>query len=64
MQLYRHLKTQGVYVVLFDNAILEANDTPCVVYQGIDTDRVWIRPSAEFHDGRFVKLRPSEAEKT
>lgn len=60
MNLYRHVRTGRVYAVLISNATLEADETSCVVYQAIDQDRVWIRPSAEFHDGRFEKVTLSD----
>lgn len=59
MQLYRHIKTGRVYAVLIENAVLEADQSSCVVYQGVDEERTWVRPHAEFFDGRFEKLRPS-----
>jgi hypothetical protein len=63
MNLYRHKKTGGVYAVLIENAVIESDQTPCVVYQGVDQSVTWVRPAAEFHDGRFEKLRPSDVEK-
>ncbi len=62
MNLYRHVKSGRVYAVIVENAVIETDMTPCVVYQGIDEDRTWVRPHAEFHDGRFKKLRPSAVE--
>jgi len=60
MQLYRHVKTDRVYVILHSAAILESDGSGLVVYQGIDESTVWVRSSPEFHDGRFVKLKPSD----
>ncbi|MFO0271332.1 MAG: DUF1653 domain-containing protein [Gemmatimonadota bacterium] len=56
--LYRHYKG-GIYRVLHRGEI-EADLTPAVIYQAIDTGRVWVRPAAEFDDGRFTPVpRPA-----
>jgi hypothetical protein len=39
MNLYRHKKTGGVYAVLIENAVIESDQTPCVVYQGVESKR-------------------------
>lgn len=54
---WRHEKTGNVYVVLFE-AMLEDTLTPAVVYEreGVPDVRRWVRPVAEFTDGRFVPL--------
>lgn len=51
---YCHVKTGGIYKLLH-LAYLEWNMQRAVVYQsGIGT--VWVRPEAEFADGRFVEV--------
>lgn len=55
-ELYQHMKTGGVYRVLYDDVTLEANMEPLVIYQGICSGRKWARPASQFHDGRFVRL--------
>lgn len=62
MRLYRHVKTGRVYAVLIENAVSEGTQIPCVVYQGVDEDTVWIRAQSEFFDGRFVKIMPRQIE--
>jgi hypothetical protein len=50
---WRHLKTGGIYTVSCVGRI-EATLEFAVVYAG--ESGVWIRPYAEFIDGRFVKV--------
>ncbi len=54
----RHKKTGGIYRVLFGNATIEADMTVAVVYQSEIGGRVWVRPVAEFKDGRFERVCP------
>ena len=52
---YRHRETGGVYQVLC-HAIIEATMTNAVVYAARGKDgsvQRWVRPTAEFCDGRF-----------
>lgn len=51
---YRHKKTGGTYQLLM-TATIEATMTPAVVYAArVDgTVHRWVRPLAEFCDGRF-----------
>ena len=49
---YRHNKTGGIYRVIA-TGLIEADLTPAVVYKN-DLGQVWIRPHAEFNDGRFT----------
>lgn len=50
-----HKKTGGRYAVIGRGKI-EADLTPCVVYQKSSTGEIWVRPAAEFDDGRFIEL--------
>ena len=52
---YRHVKTNGVYEVIC-NARNEKSLETMVVYRKVDTGERWVRPAAEFNDGRFVRL--------
>lgn len=53
---YRHKKTGAVYTVRCE-ATIEATMTPAVVYCREDaTPGIWVRPTAEFLDGRFERL--------
>lgn len=47
-------KKGGLYRVLGD-AIWEPERTPVVIYDDAD-GTVWVRPAAEFDDGRFTPL--------
>lgn len=52
---YRHKKTGGTYQLLM-HATIEATLTPAVVYGARDKLGFpvnWVRPTAEFCDGRF-----------
>ena len=51
---HRHVRTGGLYTVLHRGAI-EADLKPAVIYRG-ENGRVWVRPAAEFDDGRFEPL--------
>jgi hypothetical protein len=58
MDSYRHKKSGGRYWLLHDDALIEATMTPAVVYMATDGEHAgqkWVRPKAEFFDGRFVK---------
>jgi hypothetical protein len=52
---HRHGKTGGLYRLVHSQVVIEATMTPAVVYEGVD-GTIWVRPSAEFHDGRFATL--------
>lgn len=54
-ELYRHEKTGGVYQVIC-NAQLEKTGEPVIVYSNVATGEVWVRPAAEFNDGRFTRI--------
>ncbi len=51
--LWRHKKTGGVYHIVA-NCIIEATDTPAVAYR--KDGPIWVRPLAEFMDGRFEQV--------
>lgn len=53
---HRH-KKGGLYRVL-GKAVLEADRSDVVIYDDAD-GAVWVRPVAEFEDGRFTPLAPS-----
>lgn len=53
MRYYQHVKTGNHYKVLAEGRI-EASLDPVVIYQNIEQpEHVWVRPRAEFYDGRF-----------
>lgn len=54
-ELWQHKKTGGMYEVIC-NANLESDpDTLMVVYRSVRTGERWVRPAAEFNDGRFER---------
>lgn len=52
-KIYRHVKTGGYYALL-DEGLNEADLTNVCVYRSLKDGKVWVRPSNEFFDGRFV----------
>jgi len=56
---HRHVKTGGLYMVTYPTAVLEKDLSSVTVYQGQD-GTVWVRPTVEFYDGRFIELREEE----
>ena len=56
--IYRHKKRGTKYRLIEAGAILEATGERVVVYQCIDDGQVWVRPHAEFFDGRFERVTP------
>jgi hypothetical protein len=53
---HRH-KKGGLYRLIARGRI-EATLEPCAIYEGAGTGLVWVRPEAEFEDGRFTPLVP------
>ena len=53
-QKYRHRKTGGVYR-LIARGCMESDLAPVTIYAAAD-GTVWVRPTAEFNDGRFVPI--------
>ena len=52
--IYRHRK--GMLCRIIARGLLEASMEPCVVYQELADGTYWVRPTAEFDDGRFAAL--------
>lgn len=52
---HRHGKTGNLYQLRYRLAMIEATNTPAVIYEGQD-GTLWVRPSAEFYDGRFAEI--------
>jgi hypothetical protein len=61
---HKHLKSGGLYRLLYDDVIIEATyggdvmSQTVVIYEGYDGKR-WMRPYAEFYDGRFEEITPA-----
>lgn len=52
---HRHGKTGGLYRLTDQRVVIEATNTPAVVYEAQD-GTLWVRPSSEFYDGRFAAI--------
>lgn len=52
---YRHVRTGGTYELLGD-AIKESDLSTLALYRCEATGQVWVRPWAQFHDGRFEEI--------
>lgn len=55
--LWKHKKTGGLYTIV-RAAKIEADLTPAIVYED-RSGNVWVRPEAEFMDGRFEPINPA-----
>lgn len=53
---WQHVKSEGLYTVLYDDAEIESTLERAVVYRSVETGRIWVRPHAEFFDGRFAMV--------
>ena len=53
---HRHVRSGGFYQMRHRHAVIEATMTPATIYEAMD-GTLWVRPQAEFHDGRFVEIR-------
>lgn len=54
MSFYLHQKTGNRYVIIC-RAKRESDQEPMIIYRKLNTDEKWVRPEAEFFDGRFIK---------
>lgn len=52
----RHKASNGTYRVICGGAYIEADMTVAVIYQSEENGMVFIRPQAEFLDGRFERI--------
>jgi hypothetical protein len=53
---WRHKKRGTAYEIITREAIIEATETPAVVYRCLADATVWVRPAEEFFDGRFERV--------
>jgi hypothetical protein len=54
---YQHLKSGGLYEVIAEG-LMECDLRPVVIYRGVHDGQIWVRPTDEFFDGRFVDAAP------
>lgn len=60
-QFYRHIKSDGVYELLF-SALREYDRKPMTIYRSCADGQVWVRPTLEF-SGKFTPIAaPCEAQ--
>lgn len=59
-EIWQHIKTGGLYRLETDVAIIEADLGQAAIYRSLWDGRVWVRPVAEFFDGRFRNLSVDE----
>lgn len=56
----RHLKRGSEYAVIGEASVQASSDIAegdrVMVYRGLTTDQLYVRPVTEFNDGRFEKL--------
>lgn len=52
-RIWTHVRTDGRYLVLGE-CVIEKDAVPAVAYRDASGGAIWIRPLAEFMDGRFV----------
>lgn len=57
-----HLKTGGYYTVVCEG-VEEATGEHVVIYRSLADDKVWVRPSLEYYDGRFVLMTADEVKR-
>lgn len=57
MTMWLHTKTQNLYTIMTDDARDSTTLKPLVVYRPFYGDHrpLWVRPAAEFYDGRFER---------
>lgn len=59
-EIWLHVKSGGLYMILCDTALLEANMSEVIIYKSLWDGSIWVRPSSEFHDGRFRNINVDE----
>jgi hypothetical protein len=59
-EIWQHVESGGLYVVIVNDALIEKTGTTAVVYKSLWDGAVWVRPYSEFYDGRFRNLMIEE----
>ena len=60
MNIWKHVKTGGLYCIVDNNVRIEAEAAHSVLYMNLVTSEKWVRPKSEFYDGRFVRMFPAD----
>lgn len=63
-EIWQHKKSGGLYAIVDDNALIEEPFTKAVAYRSLFDGQLWVRPHAEFFDGRFRNLSIDEVART
>lgn len=58
-EIWQHIKSGGLYTVI-GHGLIEADLSPATIYKSLWDGAVWVRPTAEFEDGRFLNLAVDE----
>ena len=59
-EVWKHVKSGRLYIIIDPRAKYEETGNRCVVYKSLITGQVWVRPLDEFMDGRFVNIAGDE----
>lgn len=62
-EFYLHVKTNNVYEVLNSEVINATNSREresMVLYKNLHEDKLFVRTSTEFYDGRFLPIEDTE----
>ncbi|WP_065335496.1 hypothetical protein [Tritonibacter mobilis] len=58
-EIWQHVRSGGLYTII-GHGLIEADLTPATIYRSLWDGAVWVRPTAEFEDGRFRNLSVDE----
>lgn len=59
-EIWQHVKSGGLYRLETDTALIEDGVVQAAIYRSLWDGQVWVRPVAEFFDGRFINLSVDE----
>jgi hypothetical protein len=59
-EIWQHVKSGGLYRLETYSALIEDGITQAAIYRSLWDGQVWVRPVAEFFDGRFRNLAVDE----
>ena len=58
-KIWQHVKSGGLYTII-GHGVIVADLTPATIYRSLWDGAVWVRPTAEFEDGRFRNIAVDE----
>lgn len=61
--IWQHVKSGGLYRIV-SQGLIESDLTPATIYESLWDGQIWIRPTSEFEDGRFINLSIDEVADT